>query len=133
MNRPRILLLTLLVMRYVGIELERMSLAALIISLGLLVDNGIVMAEEIGRRLSLGEERTQAAIATGKSMLLPLLSSSMTTILAFMPLMLAENEAGAALAGKSRAARQSGKTLDTAATGRRGFTAAPRRCESARP
>ena len=91
---PLTMLLTLLIMRYVGIELERMSLAALIISLGLLVDNGIVMAEEIGRRLSLGEERTQAAIATGKSMLLPLLSSSMTTILAFMPLMLAENEAG---------------------------------------
>ena len=91
---PLTMLLTLLVMRYTGIELERMSLAALIISLGLLVDNGIVMAEEIGRRLSLGEERSQAAIATGKSMLLPLLSSSMTTILAFMPLMLAENEAG---------------------------------------
>lgn len=91
---PLTMLLSLLVMRYVGIELERMSLAAMIISLGLLVDNGIVMAEEMGRRLAIGEDRREAAIETGKSMLLPLLSSSMTTILAFMPLMLAENEAG---------------------------------------
>ncbi len=91
---PITMLLTILIMRYVGIELERMSLAALIISLGLLVDNGIVMAEEIGRRLAIGEERKSAAIETGKAMALPLLSSSMTTILAFMPLMLAENSAG---------------------------------------
>ena len=91
---PITMLLTMLVMRYIGIELERMSLAALIISLGLLVDNGIVMAEEIGRRLAIGEERKAAAIETGRSMALPLLSSSLTTILAFMPLMLAENSAG---------------------------------------
>jgi len=91
---PLTMLLTILVMRVSGIELERMSLATLIIALGLLVDNGIVMAEEIGRRLSLGEERAAAAIATGKSMAVPLLASSLTTIIAFLPLMLAENEAG---------------------------------------
>ena len=91
---PLTMLVALLVMRYVGIELERMSLASLIISLGLLVDNGIVIAEEIGRRLSLGEERMSAAIKTGKAMAMPLLASSLTTIIAFMPLMLAENEAG---------------------------------------
>ncbi|MEM7253649.1 MAG: efflux RND transporter permease subunit [Pseudomonadota bacterium] len=91
---PLTMLLSILVMRYAGIELEKMSLAALIIALGLLVDNGIVVAEEIGRRLALGEERQAAAIATGRALSLPLLSSSLTTILAFMPLMLAENEAG---------------------------------------
>ena len=91
---PLTMLLTLLVMRYAGIELERMSLATLIISLGLLVDNGIVMAEEIGRRLSIGEERAKAVAGTGRDMAMPLLASSLTTIIAFMPLMLAENEAG---------------------------------------
>ena len=91
---PLTMLLTLLVMRYMGIELERMSLASLIISLGLLVDNGIVMAEEIGRRLSVGKERLSAVIETGRDMSMPLLASSLTTIFAFMPLMLAENEAG---------------------------------------
>jgi len=91
---PLTMLLSLLVMRYVGIELEKMSLATLIISLGLLVDNGIVIAEEIERRLSIGEERIAAAIETGKSMALPLLVSSLTTIFAFMPLMLADSVAG---------------------------------------
>ncbi len=91
---PLTMLLSLLVMRYMGIELEKMSLATLIISLGLLVDNGIVIAEEIERRLSIGEERITAAVETGKSMTLPLLVSSLTTIFAFMPLMLADSVAG---------------------------------------
>ena len=91
---PLTMLTTLLVMRYLDIELERMSLATLIISLGLLVDNGIVIVEEITRRLSLGEDRRQAVIATGNGLALPLLSSSLTTIFAFMPLMLSDSTAG---------------------------------------
>ena len=91
---PLTMLATLLVMRYMGIELERMSLASLIIALGLLVDNGIVIAEEIGRRMSIGESRLEAAIGTGEAMATPLLASSLTTVFAFMPLMLAENSAG---------------------------------------
>ncbi len=91
---PLTMLLSILVMRYMGIELERMSLASLIIGLGLLVDNGIVVAEEISIRLSIGMDRREAVISTGQDLALPLLSSSLTTILAFMPLMLAENTAG---------------------------------------
>ncbi len=91
---PLTMLLSILVMRQTGIELERMSLATLIISLGLLVDNGIVMAEEISRRLALGEERRAAVLEAARTLAMPLLSSSVTTILAFMPLMLAESAAG---------------------------------------
>lgn len=91
---PLVMLLSILVMRVVGIELERMSLATLIIALGLLVDNGIVVSEEIGRRLTLGEERISAVINAGRDMSVPLLTSSLTTVFAFMPLMLAESAAG---------------------------------------
>lgn len=91
---PLVMLLSILIMRILGIELERMSLATLIISLGLLVDNGIVMAEEISRRLTLGEERLKAVQAAGREMAFPLLSSSLTTVFAFMPLMLADSTAG---------------------------------------
>ncbi len=91
---PLTMLMSIIVMRYIGIELERMSLASLIIALGLLVDNGIVIAEEISRRLAMGVERMKACATTGRDMALPLLSSSLTTILAFMPLMLADNVAG---------------------------------------
>ena len=91
---PIVMLLSILVMRIMDIELERMSLATLIIALGLLVDNGIVIAEEITRRLSLGEERFEAVKNSGQVMAMPLLSSSLTTIFAFMPLMLADSTAG---------------------------------------
>jgi len=91
---PLVMIITVLIMRFVGVELERMSLASLIISLGLLVDNGIVIAEEFGNRIQRGEERIQAALDTGRGMFKPLLAASLTTILAFMPLMLAPGGAG---------------------------------------
>jgi multidrug efflux pump len=91
---PMTMMATLLGMAAWGIELHRTSIAAVIISLGLLVDNGIVIAEEISRRLKLGEARMDATLNTVTELSWPLLSSTLTTILAFMPLMLAENTAG---------------------------------------
>lgn len=91
---PLTMIVTLVVMRTLGIELHRITLATLIISLGLLVDNGIVMAEEIGRRMLEGEDRRDAAINAGKTLSLPLLTSSLTTILAFVPLAMAPNSTG---------------------------------------
>ena len=91
---PLTMLMTLVCMMLMGIELHRISLATLIISLGLLVDNGIVMAEEITRRLREGEPRKEAAINAGKTLAIPLLTSSLTTILAFVPLALAPNASG---------------------------------------
>lgn len=91
---PLVMVSTVLIMRFVGIDLERMSLASLIISLGLLVDNGIVIAEELQTRLSRGEGRKKAARAVGALMSGPLLAASLTTIFAFMPLMLMPGGAG---------------------------------------
>ena len=91
---PLVMLISTLVMRYAGIELERMSLAALIISLGLLIDNGIVVAEDIQGRIQRGQKRIDAALEAGRTLMLPLLAASLTTILAFMPLMLAPGAAG---------------------------------------
>ncbi len=91
---PFVMLATLSIMQFMDIKLERMSLATLIIALGLLVDNGIVIAEEFKKRLEQGQERYKAMLQSGKELALPLLSSSATTILFFMPLMLAEHVAG---------------------------------------
>jgi len=91
---PFTILAALLVMRVIGVPLHSVSIAALIISLGLLVDNGIVMAEDIRTRIEQGEGRREAALAAGRELATPLLTSSLTTILAFMPLMLASNSAG---------------------------------------
>jgi multidrug efflux pump subunit AcrB len=86
---PMTMLVSIAIMRVMDIELQRMSIASLIIALGMLVDNGIVIAEDIRTRLQNGEERRQAALASGRSLALPLLTSTLTTIFAFSPIALA--------------------------------------------
>ncbi len=91
---PGVMLITLAAMGIWDIPLQRMSLATLVIALGLLVDNGIVIAEDFKRRLESGVSRNEALSATGKELALPLLASTLTTILVFLPLMLAEHTSG---------------------------------------
>ncbi|GAA5133928.1 efflux RND transporter permease subunit [Thalassotalea piscium] len=91
---PFVMLTTLSLMLFFDMKLERMSLATLIISLGLLVDNGIVIAEDFKRRIEDGISRYDAMIQGCSELAMPLLSSSVTTILFFLPLMLAEHVAG---------------------------------------
>ena len=87
---PAVILATLGVMGVFGMQLERMSLATLIISLGLLVDNGIVISEDFKRRLGEHGDRDRAIRQTSSELALPLLASSFTTIAVFLPLMIAE-------------------------------------------
>lgn len=82
---PLTILGTLIVMRALDVELQTVSIAAIILALGLLVDNGIVIAEDIERRLAAGEERRQACEAAGRTLALPLLTSSLVIVLAFSP------------------------------------------------
>ncbi len=91
---PFVMLATLTIMYFADMKLERMSLATLIISLGLLVDNGIVIAEDFKSRIEKGTARFDAMLQGSKELSIPLLSSSITTILFFLPLMLAEHVAG---------------------------------------
>ena len=91
---PLTMLMGLIVMRMFDIELERVSIASAIIALGMLVDNGIVIAEDIRSRLERGEDRRQACIDTGRTLSIPLLTSSLTTILAFLPMLLLDGQTG---------------------------------------
>jgi multidrug efflux pump subunit AcrB len=91
---PMTMLMSMAIMRGLDIELQRMSIAALIISLGMLVDNGIVIAEDIRTRLQNGEGRREAALKSGRTLAIPLLTSTLTTILAFAPIPLAIGGAG---------------------------------------
>ncbi|MCG8493177.1 MAG: efflux RND transporter permease subunit [Sneathiellales bacterium] len=91
---PITMLMSIIIMRQFEVELQRVSIAAMIIALGMLVDNGIVIAEDIRVRFRNGEERRKAAINAGKTLALPLLTSSLTTILFFVPMALAEGGAG---------------------------------------
>jgi multidrug efflux pump subunit AcrB len=91
---PLTMLMGMIVMRLIGIELERVSIASSIIALGMLVDNGIVIAEDIRSRLERGQERREACIETGQTLAIPLLTSSLTTILAFLPMLLMDGQTG---------------------------------------
>ncbi len=83
---PLTVLGTLVVMRLLGIELHQISIAAIIIALGLFVDNGIVVVEDYQRRLAEGEDRAAAAEAAGRTLAAPLLISCLAIIIAFFPL-----------------------------------------------
>ncbi len=91
---PTTIVASFLVMSLAGVGLDQMSLAALIIALGMLVDNAIVMSESIMVRLAAGTERVRAAVDAAAELKVPLLVSSLTTIAAFLPMYLAESDAG---------------------------------------
>ena len=91
---PTTVLTAMMIMNLLDITINQISLAALIIALGLLVDNAIVIAESILVRRQNGESAEQAAIAAGKEMAIPLLTSSLTTAAAFLPIFLAESAVG---------------------------------------
>jgi multidrug efflux pump subunit AcrB len=91
---PVTMLFGLIVMSLVGVELERVSIISAIVALGMLVDNAIVVAENIRSRMERGEEKKAAAVKAGRTLAVPLLTSSLTTILAFMPMLLLDGQTG---------------------------------------
>jgi len=91
---PITMMLGLVVMRQFGIELERVSIISSIVALGMLVDNAIVVVEDIRSRLERGQERKEACMESGRTLAVPLLTSSLTTILAFLPMLLVDGQTG---------------------------------------
>lgn len=91
---PLTIFLTLVGMLIFEIPLHRVSIAAVIIALGLLVDNGVVITEDVKKRIDAGDARLDAALAASRTLAVPLLSSTLTTILAFLPLLLAPDATG---------------------------------------
>ncbi len=88
---PTVMVSTFFVMGVFDIGVNQVSLAALIIALGLLVDNAIVVVEATIVRRERGEEPVPACIGAAREMMVPLLVSSLTTAAAFTPIALAES------------------------------------------
>ncbi len=91
---PFAVMFSLIGMRALGIALEQVSIAAIIIALGLLVDNGVVIVEDIASRIARGMPAQEAGLASGEQYAFPLLISSITTIAAFLPLFLLPGSSG---------------------------------------
>ena len=80
------ILATLIVMAAMGITLQRISLGALIIALGMLVDNAIVITDGILVRISRGMDRIEAAREITRQTTMPLLGATFIAVLAFVPI-----------------------------------------------
>lgn len=80
---PSAILVCFALMPSVGVELEMMSIAALIIALGILVDNAVVVCEQVLNRLNQGIDRMKAVTDSVAGLIIPLLAGSGTTIAAF--------------------------------------------------
>jgi len=91
---PMTVTVSFVLMQFFEITINQISLAALIIALGLLVDNAIVIVETIMVKLEQGESSVNAAIDSGKELAVPLLISSLTTAAAFLSIFLAESTIG---------------------------------------
>jgi multidrug efflux pump subunit AcrB len=84
----------LFVMWLTGVDLHQVSLGALVIALGMLVDNAVVVADNVVAHLRLGKDRLTAAIDGAAEVNMAILSSTLTTVAAFIPLMLMPGVAG---------------------------------------
>ncbi|MBP7466808.1 MAG: efflux RND transporter permease subunit [Thauera sp.] len=85
---PTAFLATLGLMFFFGGTINMMSLFALIMALGIIVDDAIVVSEDADTHRHMGEGPAQAAIGGARRMLGPVLASSLTTVAAFLPLMM---------------------------------------------
>lgn len=91
---PLAIITTLFLMGSLGVGLNKVSLAALIMALGMLVDNAIVIAESIMVKMEEGDSARKAAIDSCGELAIPLLISSLTTSAAFLSFYLAESTLG---------------------------------------
>ncbi len=91
---PLVTIMTLMLMGIIEMGLNQVTLAALIMALGMMVDNGIVVSESIIVKLDEGKKRLEAAIETCRELMVPLLISTLTTSAAFLCFFLAESTMG---------------------------------------
>jgi multidrug efflux pump len=91
---PLVLAITFLFMRILGIDLHKISLGALIIALGLLVDDAIIAVEMMVRKMEEGFSRFDAATFAYTSTAMPMLTGTLITAAGFLPIGLAKSAAG---------------------------------------
>ncbi len=91
---PLTLAITFLVMSLLEISLQRISLGALIIALGLLVDDAMIAVEMMVARLEIGDPMKKAATYVYTSTAFPMLTGTLVTVAGFIPIGLNSSAAG---------------------------------------
>jgi multidrug efflux pump subunit AcrB len=88
------ILATFIFMYVTNTPMQRMSLGALVLAAGMMIDNTLVLADSISLKLRQGKNRIQAAVETTNAFAWPLLASTLIAILAFFPIFIARSGAG---------------------------------------
>ena len=91
---PLVLAMTFVALEYLHISLQRVSLGALIIALGLLVDDAMIAVEMMVSRLERGDPLNKAATFVYTSTAFPMLTGTMVTVASFLPIGLNSSNAG---------------------------------------
>jgi multidrug efflux pump subunit AcrB len=91
---PLVLAMTFVALQYLGISLQRVSLGALIIALGLLVDDAMIAVEMMVSRLEIGDPLNKAATYVYTSTAFPMLTGTLVTVASFLPIGMNTSDAG---------------------------------------
>jgi multidrug efflux pump subunit AcrB len=91
---PLVLAMVFVAMEFFGIDLQRISLGALIIALGLLVDDAMITVETMVTRLERGDDKEHAATFAYTSTAFPMLTGTLVTVAGFVPIGFARSAAG---------------------------------------
>ncbi|MCH7823069.1 MAG: efflux RND transporter permease subunit [Proteobacteria bacterium] len=82
------------VVRYFGIALEQFSIASLVIALGMVVDNAIVVSDNAARLIRQGTPKFEAVVEGAHGLAIPILTSTLTTMAAFLPMLTLVGDVG---------------------------------------
>lgn len=99
LSLPLTALFTLACMKYIGLPIHQMSVTGLVVALGIMVDNAIVIVDAISQRRQQGQDKLRAVKETLQHLWLPLAGSTITTMLAFAPIVLMPGAAGEFVGG----------------------------------
>ncbi len=91
---PLVLAMTFFVMHYFGIGLHKISLGALVLALGLLVDDAIIAVEMMATKMEQGFDRLRAASFAWESTAFPMLTGTLITAAGFLPIATAASSTG---------------------------------------
>ncbi|HLP41079.1 MAG TPA: efflux RND transporter permease subunit, partial [Fibrobacteria bacterium] len=91
---PMTVAATFALLHFVGMDLNQVSLAALVVALGMVVDDAIVIADNYVELLDHGVPRSEAAWRSASDLLIPVLTATVTIIAAFMPLLILKGTVG---------------------------------------
>jgi HAE1 family hydrophobic/amphiphilic exporter-1 len=91
---PTSFAIALIILDYSHFSLNLLSMLGALIALGMIVDEAIVVAENIQRHMEMGKNRMDAAIDGAKEVFWPVVASALTSVFAFLPLLMIKGEIG---------------------------------------